>query len=192
MSRENIRVFIAVEIPDPKVLDALSKARDLLVETRADLKPVATENIHLTLRFIGEIPLTLVHEVCRELSEKIKFEPFKIKIAKIGVFPHIRRPRVIWAGVVEGVDKLTQLHDNVESVLRRLRIPPQREKFIPHITLARVRSGRNIDALIKVIQDIADQEFGEIIVDKIVVKRSVLTPSGPIYSDICTIKAQQQ
>ncbi len=188
MARDQLRVFIAIDIPDHTVLDNLSKARDLLLESKADLKPVATENLHITLRFIGEVPLTMVNRICDELY-KIKFEPFKIKIKGIGVFPNINRPRVIWAGVVEGVEHLRQLHDQVEKILRKMGIPPEREKFIPHITLARVKSGRNIPRLVKIIESIADMEFGEVVVDKIVLKRSMLTPSGPIYNDICEVKA---
>ncbi len=189
VARENLRVFIAVEINNPNVLSKLEKARDLLLESRADLKPVATENMHITLRFIGEVPFETVNRIC-ELLETVRFKPFKIRVKGIGVFPNITRPRVIWAGVSEGIEELSKLHDIVESLLRKINIPGQREKFIPHITLARVRSGRNRAALVKIISSIADQDFGEILVDRIVLKKSILTPSGPIYSDICSARAQ--
>ncbi len=183
-----MRVFIAVDIASDEVLERLVKARDLLLESRADLKPVSRENMHITLRFIGEIPSSLVYEICDSLKE-LKFSPFKVRVKGIGVFPTIHRPRVIWAGVDEGVEELSRLHEEVEKILRRLRIPPQREKFIPHITLARVRSGRNIQALIKIIDSIADQDFGEFMVKEIVLKRSILTPQGPIYNDVCKVRA---
>lgn len=190
MSRENLRVFVAIDILEPNVLDQLSKIRDLLLESKADLKPVATENMHITLRFIGETPLHLVNSICNDLG-KIEFEPFKIRIKGVGVFPNIARPRVIWAGVSQGVENLSKLHDIVEKILRKHGVPPQREKFIPHITLARVKSGRNISRLVKIIQSIADTDFGEVLVDRIVLKRSILTPSGPIYRDICVAKARE-
>ena len=188
MPRDYMRVFIAVDITNDDVLEKLVRARDLLLESKADLKPVSRENMHITLRFIGEIPSSLVYEICDCLKE-LKFSPFKVRVKGIGVFPTIHRPRVIWAGIDEGVEELSRLHDDVEKTLRRLHIPPQREKFIPHITLARVRSGRNIQSLIKIIDSIADQDFGEFVVNELVLKRSILTPQGPIYNDVCKVRA---
>lgn len=190
MGVNGLRIFIAVDISDQNTLDNLSKTRDLLVETGADLKPVATENFHITIRFIGETPLTLVNEICNELK-KLEFHPFKVKVRGIGVFPSITRPRVIWAGISEGVEELTMIHDYVEKILKRLGFPPDREKFIPHITLARVRSSRNLSKLVKLINEIVSMEFGEFIVNKVVLKRSILTSAGPIYNNICGVKSKQ-
>uniref|UniRef100_A0A7C4D8H3 RNA 2',3'-cyclic phosphodiesterase n=1 Tax=Staphylothermus marinus TaxID=2280 RepID=A0A7C4D8H3_STAMA len=187
---EVIRVFIAVDISEQSVLNNLIKIRELLVETGADLKPVADENLHITIRFIGEVPINIVNNICNEMS-KIDYKPFKIKVQGIGVFPSISRPRVIWAGVTEGINELTQIHDSVEKILRKLGIPPDREKFIPHITLARVRSDRNISKLVKLINSIVTYEFGEFVVNEIVLKRSILTQSGPIYSNLFSVKARQ-
>ncbi len=188
-SREQLRVFIAVDINNEDVLNKLEKARDLLLESKADLKPVSRENMHITIRFIGTIPFEKVNEICT-LLEKIRFKPFKIMIKGIGVFPNISRPRVIWAGVSEGVEELSRIHDEIEKLLRKAGIPPAREKFIPHITLARVKSGRNRQSLVKIITSIADMDFGETVVDRIVLKKSILTPYGPIYSDICSVRAE--
>ncbi|MCD6488701.1 MAG: RNA 2',3'-cyclic phosphodiesterase [Desulfurococcales archaeon] len=184
-----VRTFIAIDIDDDNVRNELAKVRDYLSSTKAELKPVATENIHITLRFIGEMPLTLVSELCDKLSKEVTFKPFKIKVYGLGVFPNIHRPRVIWAGITEGASNIIELHDIVEKILRKLRIPPSREKFIPHITIARVKSSRNLPALRKAIELYIDKDFGGFIVNSIKVKRSILTPRGPIYSDICVIKA---
>jgi len=184
-----VRTFIAIDIENESVREKLARIRDYLVESKADLKPVATENIHLTLRFIGEIPLPKVNEICSILQENLVFKPFKMRIEGLGVFPNIHRPRVIWAGVTEGASELSSLHNSIEKLLRPLGIPPNREKFTPHITIARVRSSRNIQKLIKYIEQYINEFFGEIIVDRVKVKRSILTPKGPIYSDLCIIKA---
>jgi len=187
-----VRTFIAIDIEDDETRGRLASVRDYLLDSRADLKPVATENIHLTLRFIGEIPVSKVNEICSILQENLRFKPFKMRIEGLGVFPNIHRPRVVWAGVTEGSSQLTELHSTIESLLRRLRIPPSREKFVPHITIARVKSGRNIARLVKYIEQYINEFFGEIIVDKVKVKRSILTPQGPIYSDLCVIKAVEE
>ncbi len=184
-----IRTFIAVDIEDDSVRGKLAEVRDYLLSSKADLKPVATENIHLTLRFIGEIPLSKVNELCDVMRSKLVFKPFKIRVEGLGVFPNIHRPRVIWAGVTEGANELIQLHSDVEKLVRSIGIPPNREKFTPHITIARVKSSRNISRLVRYIEQYIEYVFGEFIVDKVKVKRSILTPKGPIYSDICIIKA---
>ncbi len=184
-----VRTFIAVDIDDDVLRGKLARVRDYLVGTKAELKPVATENIHITLRFIGEISLSKVNEICDALTKELIFKPFKIKVEGLGVFPNIHRPRVIWAGVSQGAEELNKLHEIIERTLRRLRIPPASERFVPHITLARVKSSRNIHSLVKAIEQFINTEFGEMVVDKVKVKRSILTPRGPIYNDICVIKA---
>ncbi len=189
-AREQLRVFIAVDIDNPAVLDELEKTRDLLLESKSDLKPVSKENMHITIRFIGTIPFEKVREIC-ELLKNLKVKPFKIRVKGVGVFPTITKPRVIWAGVSEGVEELSRIHEAVEKMLRSIGIRPVREKFIPHITLARVKSGRNRQALIKIISGIADRDFGEATVREIVLKKSILTPYGPIYSNICSSRAEE-
>ncbi len=192
MSSGYIRTFIAVEINNDEVLRRLSMVRDALLESGADLKPVATENMHITLRFIGEIPPATVQRLCSSLEQDMRFNAFKVNISGLGVFPNIRRPRVIWAGVTDGMDELIQLHSSVEKTVSRLGLPREKEKYIPHVTLARVKSGRNIARLVKIIEQYIDTVFGVIIVDHISVKRSILTPKGPIYSTICEIKAVEE
>lgn len=187
---EVLRVFIAVDVSNYDVLSNLIRARDSLVETGADLKPVSNENLHITIRFIGEIPMYVVNNICNELA-KLEYEPFKVRVYGIGVFPNIVRPRVIWAGVKEGSDELIQIHNRVENLLRKLGVPPDREKFIPHITLARVRSDRNLSKLVKLVNNMINYDFGEFEVNEIVLKRSILTPSGPIYSNLFSVKARQ-
>jgi len=184
---EEVRTFIAIEIKNTDVLRKLVEIRDYILTSNAELKPVEDENIHLTLRFIGEIPSSLVRAVCTEISS-IKAEKFDIHVKGIGAFPSLLRPRVVWAGVEEGSDKLRELYMLVENRLRKLGIPREREEFIPHITLARVKGYRNIDKLVKLIGELINTDFGFTLVDEVFVKKSVLTPSGPIYSNICSVK----
>lgn len=185
-----MRVFIAIDINNTHVLERLSRFRDQIATMSTDLKPVSNENIHLTIRFIGEVPVKTVNEICSSLS-KIVFKPFKIHIKGVGAFPSVTRPRVIWAGVTEGADELMKIHRDVENIVRSLGLPPDRERFIPHVTLARVKTMRGLSSLTKLIAESYDYDFGEVEVNEIVLKRSILTPSGPIYSNICSVKATQ-
>lgn len=183
---ELIRTFIAVEIENRDVLRKLIEARDQLVATGADIKPVEDENIHLTLRFIGEVPETLVKSLCSEIKE-LRYQRFQMHVKGIGVFPNMGRPRVIWAGVSEGAEKLIDLAKIIEVIVRKLGIPPEREEFVPHITIARVKGARNLDKLTKTIHVLVNSDFGVSDVSGIYVKKSVLTPRGPVYSNICSV-----
>ncbi|MEM4433793.1 MAG: RNA 2',3'-cyclic phosphodiesterase [Thermosphaera sp.] len=184
MTGDLIRIFIAIEVRNEEVLKKLVEVRDAITSTGADVKPVEDENIHLTLRFIGEVPKEIVDKVCNLLSN-VEFPRFEMRVKGLGVFPSINRPRVIWAGVSEGSSELTRLYEIVEKGLRALKIPGEREEFTPHITLARVKSGRGVDRLVKVIEAFRDYDFGITIVDRVVLKKSTLTPRGPIYNDVC-------
>ncbi len=184
---EEVRTFIAVEIKNTDVLRKLIEIRDYLLTSNAELKPVENENIHLTLRFIGEIPVSLARAICTEISN-LKVEKFQIHVKGIGAFPSPLRPRVVWAGVEEGADKLRELHLLIEEKLKRLGIPREREEFVPHITLARIKGTRNIEKLIKLLSEVVNVDFGYTVIDEVFVKKSILTPSGPIYSNLCSVK----
>jgi 2'-5' RNA ligase len=184
MREEVLRVFIAIEVEDQDVLRNLIRIRDLIASSGADVKPVEDENIHLTLRFIGEVPVSVVEEVCKVLAN-LKHSRFEMHVKGVGVFPTIHRPRVVWAGIAEGSSELTELHNMVERELHRLRVPADREEFTPHITLLRVKSGKGVDKLVKLIEEFKDADFGATPVERIVLKKSTLTPRGPIYTDMC-------
>ncbi|WP_276815002.1 RNA 2',3'-cyclic phosphodiesterase [Desulfurococcus amylolyticus] len=187
LNGEIIRCFIAIELKNQEVLRRLIEVRDKITATGVDLKPVEDENIHLTLRFIGEVPRSVVDEVCGFINT-ISYKGFKIHVKNIGGFPSLERPRVIWAGVEEGSDELLELYRIVEAGLRRIGIKPEREEFTPHITLARVKGYRGIEKLVKTLMELRGTDFGYSPVEEVIVKKSVLTPRGPIYSNICVKK----
>lgn len=184
-----IRSFIAVDLEDEGVRRRLISAQRLLSRTGADLKLVEGENLHVTIRFLGEVPRGLLDRIVEELSE-VKFRPFRAELRGVGVFPRLSRPRVIWAGFKGGEDELIALFKEIEPRLRGLGIRPERNPFHPHVTLARVRSGRKREELIRQVMDLADEEFGEIVVTRFKLKRSTLTPRGPIYSTLHEFEAE--
>ncbi|NPA96093.1 MAG: RNA 2',3'-cyclic phosphodiesterase [Crenarchaeota archaeon] len=189
----SIRAFIAVEIEDPSVLSKLIKVRDALVETGADLKPVEDENIHLTIRFLGHISSVTVEAIKRILSRapEITGGSFEMVVKGVGAFPNVNRPRVIWAGVVEGCDPLARLRKYIDDSIQRERlydVHRDQHGFSPHITLARVRSGRNLARLSQLLLQYSDYEFGRTPVTEVKLKQSILTPRGPIYKDIFSVR----
>jgi len=180
---ETIRSFIAFDIDNESVIKQFSEAQTTLVNTGADLKLVKPQNIHMTMRFLGNISPPMVDSIHEEMK-KISFAPFDVEIKGLGVFPKLKYARVIWAGIRKGADELTNVFNQLEPLLRKLGFKPDSKGFSPHLTIARVKTGRNKAELIQRIQELADYEFGIVKADCLRLKKSVLTPKGPIYSTL--------
>lgn len=174
-----IRCFIAVDVKDENVLSKIIRVQQSL--PNGSLKLVERENMHFTLRFLGEIEPSLV-EVIRNALKSIKFEKFILHLKGIGAFPTFHKPRVIWIGAEEGSENLMKLYSLVNETLKGLRVRLEEEEFTPHLTIARVKYP-NKD-LPRVLNELKDEEFGSIIVSAFQFKQSILTPRGPIYKDI--------
>lgn len=187
MSREIYRVFIAVDLTD-QLKEPIIRMQRELMESGVDMKPVEPENLHITLRFIGEISRDLVEEVKRRLAT-VRYGQFTIHMRGVGAFPNIERPRVIWVGIEEGAKDLANLHDMVMRLTGDIGERDERD-FVPHLTVARVKYVRNRDKYLEVIRKYSEVDFGRQVVDSVRLKRSVLTPRGPIYSDLMVIKLQ--
>jgi len=185
---EKLRVFIAIDIDDPLLLSRIERIKESIISTGVPMKPVETSNIHLTIRFIGEIPRWKVEEIEKEVMAKITGEQFKITLKGIGAFPSTSRPRVVWVGVTEGADRLREYREIIDNELRRLGIPPEARSFSPHITLARIKGSRNIHSLIRLLNEYSDYEVGSMIIKAIRLKKSTLTRSGPIYETLWEAK----
>jgi 2'-5' RNA ligase len=177
------RCFVAVDIEEPRLKSALLRAQAALIATGADIKAVEEENIHITLKFLGEIPEERTARVA-ELVRKIAFKPFILNFHGVGVFPSPSRPSVIWAGVSGEAAEMLTVFTELEKGLTALGFEPERRPFRPHVTLCRVRSGRNRVQLTEAVKQMGDETFGPQRVEHIRLKRSALTRSGPIYSNI--------
>lgn len=179
-----MRTFVAVEINNDEVLESIKKIQSDL-DLRA--KPVALENIHFTLLFLGEISEQISFKVQEALSS-IKFVEFDVEFQGIGAFPKVSQPRVIWVGTDEkGGEQLCNLASQVESALSPLGFQSDKP-FRSHVTIFRIKNKvRNIsDKLTK----FSSEKFGIQRVSEIKFKQSVLTPEGPNYSDLQVIKAK--
>jgi len=180
---ETIRSFIAFDINNEMVLKRLSEVQGMLINTGANLKLVNPQNIHVTMRFLGNISTPMVDPIHEEMK-KVSFAPFDIELRGLGAFPSLRYARVVWAGIRKGADELRNVFDQLEPSLRRLGFKPDAKGFSPHLTIARVRTGRNKAELIRCVEDLTDYEFGIIKADYLRLKKSVLTPKGPIYTTL--------
>ncbi len=180
---ERIRSFIAFDIDDEQIVKRFSEAQQMLVRTGADLKLVKPENIHVTMRFLGNITPPMVDSIY-EAMQKVSFSPFEVEIRGLGAFPKLQYARVIWAGISKGAEQLSNISVQLEPKLRELGFRPDPKGFSPHLTIARVKSGRNKVELIRCVKDSVDYEFGTVKAESLRLKRSVLTPKGPIYSTL--------
>ncbi len=188
---ESIRSFIAFDIESETVKKKLASVQNLLAQTGADLKLVETQNIHITVRFLGDITPATAEKVFTEMQQ-VQFTPFKVQIKGLGAFPDLRYPRVVWAGITEGADQLKNIFNQFEPRLRSLGFTPDPKGFSPHLTIARVKTGRNKAQLADFIAKNANYDFGAINAECLRLKRSNLTPRGPIYSTLKQYCPQQE
>jgi len=181
-----IRSFIAIDIDDPKIVSKIMDIQRELQSGGTQLKLVEPENLHLTLFFLGEQPPRIIEKV-RDAMSTISFKPFTIKLQGLGAFPSIDRPRVVWIGVTEGFNEVRRIYTELRAKLQAipLRLEPE-SSFVPHITLARVKfSGY---ALRKTLMNLKDIELGLQEVKAVRLKKSTLTPRGPIYETLYEVK----
>lgn len=177
-----MRVFVALELKDSQVREKIASFQKRLSSVGADLKLVNPEQLHFTLKFIGEVPDVEVDRIARSL-EKVEFVAFDATFEGVDVFPSLSRVNVVWVGIKKGVEEISRLSEMVKEATRDWGKEEDRE-FQPHITVARVRSGRGVAGLKEFVLGARDEVFGTSHFKEFQLKKSVLTPAGPIYSDI--------
>ncbi len=181
-----MRLFVAVGIEDSAVLKKVIEFRDAILacsKGARGIKGVEDENIHITIRFIGEVPEAMLDDIKACVDRASRVPKFKVRVKGVGAFPNALRPRVIWVAVEEGSEGLKELHRTLEPCLRSF-AKPERGEYMPHITVARVKGGVDRQCLAKLMREYRDEDFGSFTVTCVKLKRSILRPSGPIYSDL--------
>ena len=188
MVDERIRAFVAVDMDETSVISKLVEAQRALRNLGADLKLVEPENIHATVRFLGEVPATTI-ELVKDQMNELKFSPFDMEFAGLGAFPNLRRINVVWVGMRKGGEEISRVFEQLEPRFRQIGFDPDRKGFSPHVTIARVKTARMREELAKFVDEMRDTPFGAIHVEEVRLKRSVLTPKGPVYSTIHAVRA---
>ncbi len=145
------------------------------------VKWVDPKNIHLTVRFLGDTDDKLVPKIARLMDEVASpFPAVEASIARLGAFPNLNRPRVIWAGIDGELEPLEKMAHQIELAVRKLRFEKESKGFKPHLTLARVRDPRDVGRLPAEIENYRVQRT-PLLLDRLVLFKSTLTPRGPIY-----------
>jgi RNA 2',3'-cyclic 3'-phosphodiesterase len=177
-----IRAFIAIELPAAVTQLAATLQTDLKSH-KLKMRWVKPQNMHLTLKFIGEMPSLRTAEVARAIREATRgMAPFELIVQGIGVFPGMRRPRVVWIGTGGRTDLLRKLHASVEDQMAALDFPRQDRPFAAHLTLARIDRQLDPQQLLHGMQAVGQFESKPFTVSELILFQSDLKPQGPLYT----------
>jgi 2'-5' RNA ligase len=181
-----LRSFIAIELPDT-VKAALLSLQQELKTCGAGVRWVKPEGVHLTLKFLGDIEEKLVDGIVETLKGTCrKFQKFNCEVRGVGVFPGIKVPRVLWAGI-EDHDKLKLIQQEIDTGMSSLGFEREGRKFTPHLTLGRFRTSEGKMALLNKMQVYKELNLGIIDVNHISLMKSDLGPAGAKYTRIAEI-----
>lgn len=176
-----LRAFVAVEIP-AEVLAALEAAQSEL-RRRLRARWVRPGSMHLTLKFLGDIPAARVASVAEAVQAAAGGNTgFSLTASGIGVFPSIRRSRVIWAGFSGHTGLLSDLQRSLEERLAALGFPREERPFRAHLTIGRFSEAVDPEQMAEVLNSFDARPFGEFAVEELVLFRSDLQPKGPVYT----------
>jgi len=179
-----IRSFLAIELPKP-ILKKIEEVQGDLRSTHADVRWVNPEKIHLTLKFFGNIEESRIDPIFKSIEEPIRNTlPFSLKVQGVGAFPNLKNPRVIWIGLVNGREVLISFQKQIEAQLEKIGIQPEDRPFHPHLTLGRMKSSRGKEELAGRMEKHKEEEFGDFQVERVVLFKSDLRPTGPIYTPL--------
>jgi len=181
-----VRVFIAMDI-GAEIRETLQKIQDELKKTGADVRWVKTEGIHLTLKFLGNIPEDKLAPITDGMDRAAKgILPMEIRLNGLGAFPSTTRPRVVWVGIT-GPEQLGTLYERIEAEMEGVGFQRETRKFHPHLTLGRVRSPRGQEKLLPFFESWKDREVGSFVARELILFKSTLLPSGAEYSRVRSV-----
>ncbi len=183
-----IRTFISIDLPEG-IKEGISGLQGRLKQDECHIGWVRPEAIHLTLKFLGEIDEKGIPEIESAIRRATKgFIPFYLRIMSLGVFPDIKRPRIIWLGINEEGDNLLRLQSRIEKEMEKIGHPREERGFKPHLTIGRVRDPYGLKGLIDAIESEKEVELGGFKAEEVLIMRSDLRPEGPIYTRLFEMK----
>lgn len=178
-----MRCFISIDI-DKKLVNKVVKIQKQLKDMDIDTKLVGSGNLHFTVKFLGDVNENEVKGIKKSLEECLKNEgEFKISINGVGYFGSPSYIRTLWLGLNKGEDELVKIMKRVNDF-----VEVGKKNFSPHLTIGRVKSSKNKDILLKFLDESKNVNVGEMNVNEVKLKLSMLTKKGPIYSDLAVFK----
>lgn len=183
-----VRSFVAILLSE-EVRGAVAGEIARLRPLAPRVSWVSSGNVHLTVKFLGEIPPEALEAVKQALGEAVVgVAPFRLRFRGLGAFPEGSRPRVLWVGVAEGGEAAEALHSRVEAALARRGFPREARRFSPHLTIGRVREPRGLGRLEEAISRDAGVDFGRLDVEELWLMRSDLAPTGARYTELARFR----
>lgn len=178
-----MRTFVAIELPQ-EFTSKIDQLQAVLRKTKADVSWVKPQNVHITLKFLGEVKEEKIDEVYQATEKSVNgIGSFKVNLQGLGGFPNLKRPRVIWVGVEKGKEILAELYPKVEEEFFKIRFAKENRSFTPHLTIGRIKSPKNLEKLASEITKTSFQT-DEFEVKEVVVMKSTLHPTGSIYTPL--------
>jgi 2'-5' RNA ligase len=179
-----MRTFLAIEI-EPYIKNKIEESQEIIEDSESsNIKFVEVENIHLTLKFFGEIDDTRIEQITDIVNQSIKDkETYTFKVVNIGAFPNIYNPRVIWTGIKDKNNTTVKLIEELDKKFNKIGFKKEKN-YVPHITIGRVKSISDKAKLSQTLKKLNKKYHGKMEVKKIYLKSSKLTPNGPIYKNI--------
>jgi 2'-5' RNA ligase len=167
----------------------LQKLQDTVGKHTYCVRWVKPDNIHLTLKFLGEIDESQVVPIGRILDNMTSgMAPFKLQVKGLGAFPNARNPKVIWMGMDDNQQRLVFFQEKLEETLAAIGFTPEKRDYSPHLTLGRVKDSRGKRDIEQIIEKYKNEDLGYFTADTIIFFQSDLQPSGPVYSSLKTIQ----
>lgn len=177
------RLFIAIKIEASEtLLDIFSDIKTSLRSSR--ITWVDINNLHLTFKFLGDTDTDIISDllhITNDISDK--HTPFDISISNLGLFGSHYDPKVIWAGIRKN-DTLLNIHSELNAQLKSLNIYPDRQNFVPHLTIGRIKGQVDKDVLTDIISDYKDTFIQKSRIEKVSLYESILRPNGPLYIEL--------
>jgi 2'-5' RNA ligase len=188
---ETFRVFIALPAPDAIKAELEALQRRLREQLPGDsMRWTGPEQIHLTLKFLGDVPSDKLEDLSKAVAKACQaFAPLHLRAERIGFFPQIRFPRVVWAWVHDDLRQLPLLHSAINEATRRFTSQPEEKDFTGHLTLGHTRNIKSAQArlLAEIAQELSDRSFGAWTADAVEIMRGRLSSSGSEYSRLASI-----
>jgi len=181
---DTIRTFIAIELPQT-IVSFLAGIQDRLKSSGMSARWVRPENIHLTLKFLGNIHTEDIDNAIAAMDRAVAGKgPIHLKTGQLGVFPNRRRPRVLWAGIGGQSERLCRLHDTLEEHFNLMGFPKETKPFRGHLTLGRFKGRIDTTSLRSVKDETAAMQSTPFIADAICLFKSDLKPGGAVYTKL--------
>ena len=184
---DTIRTFIAFKLPK-NIISSIKKIQEDIKSYAFKIRWVNLGKIHLTLKFLGNINYADIEKTGETIINTVNgYAPVSLAVKGAGVFPCIKRPRVIWVGIAGEIEKLAVIQKNIEENLEKLGFPREKRPFKAHLTLGRIKGKIDSKKLLDAMKKIEEFEAELFIADKIFLFKSDLKPTGSVYTELKSI-----